>query len=145
LPKTQVARKGSDAIIAAVDTLTCPRCGASRETEDNFCRRCGHQLTVDVPAGRSLPAVQPQRLPARSQSLPPSLVGSVALLAVGTGIEWLARRMAGTAGRSVARAATRALIGRERLPANPVASPPSTPSTVNVDEFIYVRKVELRR
>ena len=33
-----------------MDGLKCGRCNASRETTDNFCRRCGHQLTVNLPA-----------------------------------------------------------------------------------------------
>jgi hypothetical protein len=79
-------------------------------------------------------------LPARKASLPPSLVGSVAVLAVGTGLEWLARRLAGGA----ARAAGRALLGQERRPAPVEKSRPAGPD-VTVNEVIYVRKVELRR
>jgi hypothetical protein len=74
-------------------------------------------------------------------------VGSVAVLAVGTGVEWLARRFAGTAARGAVRAAGRALIGgQDRLPTRRGAGPAKkTPNQVSVDEFIYVRKVELRR
>jgi hypothetical protein len=126
-------------------SLICGRCGSPRDTADNFCRRCGHQLTVDLTA-RNLPVVRPNRMPARVQSIPRSLVGSVAVLAVGTGVEWLARRFAGTAARGAARAAGRALVGQERLPARNTASRNATPpNQVSVDEFIYVRKVELRR
>jgi hypothetical protein len=75
----------------------------------------------------------------QSRAIPPSLVGSVAVLAVGTGIEWLARRMAGTA----ARAAGRALIGGER-PSLPAHRSRDT-RTVTIDEVVYVRKVEVRR
>jgi hypothetical protein len=116
-----------------VDAIRCGRCGAARDTADNFCRRCGHQLTVN------LPAVSARNLPAVRKNLPPSLVGSVAVLAVGTGLEWLARRMAGSA----ARAAGRALIGQERpvIPAKPVARN----GDVTIDEILYVRKVQLRR
>jgi hypothetical protein len=118
-----------------VEALKCNRCGAPRETNDNFCRRCGHQLTI------TLPAVSESNLPARSRALPPSLVGSMAVLAVGTGLEWLARRMAGTA----AKAAGRALIGADR--AQPPAPKRAAPSddTVTVDEVLYIRKVQLRR
>jgi len=122
-----------DAIIRAVEAVSCGRCGAKRDTIDNFCRRCGHQFTVNLPAVRS------QNLPALRRSLPPSLVGSVAVLAVGTGIEWLARRMAGSA----ARAAGRALIGQDRSVAP--TRRPSSPDDVTVDELLYVRKVQLRR
>ena len=116
-----------------MDKLTCGRCGGSRDTQDNFCRTCGHQLTVN------LPAVREAQLPVRQgRAIPPSLVGSVAVLAVGTGIEWLARRMAGSA----ARAAGRALItgGRPGLPTRRTQS-----QTVTIDEVVYVRKVEVRR
>lgn len=116
-----------------MEAINCGRCGAKRDTSDNFCRRCGHQLTVN------LPAVQSRNLPALRRGLPPSLVGSVAVLAVGTGIEWLARRMAGSA----ARAAGRALVGQDRLPAPTTRSP--RPDDVTVDEVLYVRKVQVRR
>ena len=115
-----------------MEAISCGRCGAKRDTNDSFCRRCGHQLTVNLPAVRS------QNLPAVRRSLPPSLVGSVAVLAVGTGIEWLARRMAGSA----ARAAGRALIGQDRAI---VPTPAPRPDLVTVDEVLYVRKVQLRR
>jgi hypothetical protein len=114
--------------------LRCGRCDAVRDTQDNFCRSCGHQFTVN------LPAVRESRLPVRtSRSIPPSLVGSMAVLAVGTGIEWLARRMA----NSAARAAARALIGAERP--HPPATRPSGAQSVTIDEVVYVRKVEVRR
>jgi hypothetical protein len=99
-----------------------------------------------APARTSLPAVPASRLPARTQSIPPSLVGSVVVLAAGTGIEWLARRFGGAAARTAARAATRAagraLIGGSQRPAAQQARPPA--KTI-VDELIYVRKIELRR
>ena len=75
----------------------------------------------------------------QARNIPTSLVGSVAVLAVGTGIEWLARRMAGSA----ARAAGRAIVGTDRpLPAK--RQQPQT-SSVTIDEVVYVRKVEVRR
>jgi hypothetical protein len=113
-----------------MSALTCNRCGSVRDQQDNFCRRCGHQLTVN------LPAVRPPSLPARSQALPPTLIGSVAVLAVGTGLEWLARRLAGSA----ARAAGRKILAQERRPAKQVEQP-----DVVVNEALYVRRVELRR
>jgi hypothetical protein len=117
-----------------VDSLTCGRCNASRETTDNFCRRCGHQFTVN------LPAVREESLPGPAiKGLPPSVVGSVALLAVGTGLEWLARRMAGGA----ARAAGRALISSDR--SQPPATRPKDEPDVTIDEVVYVRKVQVRR
>ena len=90
----------------------------------------------------NLPAVQKSALPVPgARALPPSLVGSVAVLAVGTGIEWLARRMAGSA----ARAAGRALVGADR-PATPAPRPNGdTLTDVTVHEVVYVRKVQLRR
>jgi hypothetical protein len=62
----------------------------------------------------------------------------MAVLAVGTGLEWLARRMVGSA----ARAAGRALIGDESAP---TAKPAPRRDDVTVDEILYVRKVQLRR
>jgi hypothetical protein len=73
------------------------------------------------------------------RSIPTSLVGSVAVLAVGTGIEWLARRMAGSA----ARAAGRALVGADRSLVPQKRRPES--QSVTIDEVVYVRKVEVRR
>jgi hypothetical protein len=76
------------------------------------------------------------------RAIPPSLIGSIAVLAVGTGLEWLARRLAG----STARAAGRALINREA--ATPSKAQPAAISDedeVTVDEFLYVRKIQLRR
>jgi hypothetical protein len=125
----------ADAIIAAVTMLACSRCTGPRDDADNFCRRCGHQFAVALPAVRSV------NLPERREQhgLPPSIVGSVALLALGTGAEWLARRLAGTA----ARTATKAVLGRGRnLPAKSTAS---SPQDVTVDEVLYIRKVQLHR
>jgi hypothetical protein len=118
-----------------MNVLYCNRCGAECEREDNYCRRCGHQLTI------TLPAVRASSLPVRSsnQALPPSLVGSVALLAVGTGLEWLARRFANNA----LQAAGRAIVARENPPRKTVSEQPRNDVTVN--EFLYVRKVQLRR
>lgn len=104
---------------------TCHRCGASRAIADNFCPQCGFRFTVNLPAVRrpTLPAVRPQ-------SIPPSFVGSMAVLALGTGIEWLARRFA----RDAARAAGRALIERT-----------DRPEADSVEEMLYIRKVQIRR
>jgi hypothetical protein len=117
-----------------VEALNCGRCGAKRDTADNFCRECGHQLTINVPAVRT------ETLPAVPGAIPPSLIGSIAVLAVGTGLEWLARRIAG----STARAAGRALINREAATPNK-PQPAAVSDDVTVDEFLYVRKIQLRR
>jgi hypothetical protein len=66
----------------------------------------------------------------------------MAVLAVGTGIEWLARRMAGSAARAAGRAATRALVGPE--PSQPPAVRPPARG-VTIDEVVYVRKIQVRR
>ena len=90
----------------------------------------------------SLPAVRSANLPVRSsRALPQPLVRSVAVLAVGTGIEWLARSFAGSA----ARAAGRALVGIERAPPTPASKPAELPREAVVDEVLYIRKVQLRR
>jgi hypothetical protein len=67
-------------------------------------------------------------------------MSSVAVLAVGTGIEWLARRMAGPA----ARAAGRALISTGSGNRS-VAGRRSSDPDVTVDEVVYVRKVQVHR
>jgi hypothetical protein len=79
---------------------------------------------------------------AGSNALAPSRVGSVAVLAAGTALEWLARRLAGGAARGASRAAGRALTRRES-PAVPAA--PKDDPAVTVREFLYVREVDLRR
>jgi hypothetical protein len=116
--------------------LRCGRCEYPRDTNDNFCRRCGHQFTVNLPAVRSvgLPQVQ------RSRAIPPSLVGSVAVLALGAGAEWLARRLTGSATKAVARK----MLGGGNSQVTAKAQPPA-PRDVTVDEVLYVRKVSLRR
>jgi hypothetical protein len=83
-------------------------------------------------------------LPARAVTLPPSMVGSIAVLALGTGIEWLARRLASNA----ARAAERALTSRDSQPMEARTQRSAAPernADVKVDEMIYVRKVWIRR
>ena len=116
-----------------MNALTCVRCKAPRDDHDNFCRSCGHQFTVN------LPAVSEPRLPARTlPSIPPALVGSVALLAVGTTVEWLTRRLAGTA----AKAAGKALVTGVR-PSSPARR--ASNADVTISEVVYIRKVEVRR
>ena len=110
----------------------CGRCGNDCDSDDNFCRRCGHQLTVTLPVVRrpNLPAARTQ------PSIPPSLVGSMAVLAVGTGLEWLARRVANNAVRAlVTRGPTQRKSKQVQAPA----------SSMTVEEVLYVRKVQLRR
>jgi len=116
-----------------MNDIRCPSCGASRDADDNFCRRCGRQITV------TLPALRPANLPAESKGIPPSLIGSVAVLALGTGLEMLARRVAGGAAKGAARAAGRALLNRTS-PAAAKAEP-----AVRVDEVLFIRQVHLRR
>lgn len=126
-------RRCDRCIILAVDTVKCGHCGVRRDVGDNFCRACGHQFTIN------LPAVKNSGLPAVKQGgLPPSLIGSVAVLAVGTSLEWLARRMVGSA----ARAAGRALVGAE---AKVATKPAPQKDDVTIDEVLYIRKVQLRR
>jgi hypothetical protein len=79
-------------------------------------------------------------LPARRQApIPPSLIGSVAVLAVGTSLEWLARRVANNA----ARAAGRALLARGGSTKGKTAQ--LQRGDVIVSEIFYAREVQLRR
>jgi hypothetical protein len=118
--------------------LRCARCELPRDTQDNFCRRCGHQFTVNLPAVRDVGLPQVRR--ARS-AIPPSLVGSVAVLTLGTTAEWLARRLAGSATRAVARK----VLGGETPSQLPAKTQQTLPRDVTVDEVLYVRKVQLKR
>jgi hypothetical protein len=111
----------------------CSRCGAARDLQDNFCRACGHQFTVNLPARSAA------TLPVKASPLPPSLIGGVAVLALSTGLEWMMRRMA----NSAVQRAGRALVGT--APQRPVRARRQTPDDVTVDEVLYVRKVQLRR
>jgi hypothetical protein len=127
------------AIITGVNASRCQRCQAEYQAGDNFCRRCGNRLAMS-------PAVQPARaVVRRTPGLPPSLVSSVAVLAVGTGLEWLARRLVSTAARS----AGRALAGEGDIRPQPTTPPPApkqeAPLTATIDEIVVVRKVQLRR
>jgi hypothetical protein len=116
-------------------SLKCNNCGTVRDASDNFCRNCGRQITVN------LPAVTESNLPAPVKAIPPSLVGSVAVLAVGTGLEWLARRMASNAARAVGRA----LVSREPQSPPRKKSRNSEVDAVTIDEIVYIRQVHLRR
>jgi hypothetical protein len=116
-----------------VNQLRCNHCSAPRDRDDNYCRRCGRQITID------LPAVRRDNLPASPRGVPPSIVGSVAVLALGTGLEWLARRLAGGAVRGMGRA----LVSQPKSSPPAKATPPS--DAVTVDEIVYVRQVRLRQ
>jgi hypothetical protein len=118
--------------------LRCPTCNLPRDISDNFCRNCGRQITIDVP---SLPAIRAPDLPVPIRSVPPSLIGSVAVLALGTGLEWAARRLGSGAAKGAARAAGRALLNRGG--ATPRA--PQAETTAFVEELIYIRQVQVRR
>ncbi len=83
-----------------MDNPNCNRCGAARDVSDNFCRKCGSQLTA-----ATLPAIRPptQVIQARPVSIPPSVMRGVAILALSTGAEWLRRRLAGNAASAAGR------------------------------------------
>lgn len=121
-----------------MDSAHCTRCGSERDTTDNFCRSCGHQLTIDVlPARRPAPAVPAPR--PVTVSIPPSVVRGVAVLALGTGVEWMLRRVAGNAVK---------VAGRSLLPGASASSAKQlqqAPRDLTINEILYVRKVQLRR
>jgi hypothetical protein len=121
-----------------VETPNCNRCGAVRETSDNFCRKCGHQLTIDLPAVRPTGAVQPVKPLAISVPIPPAVVRGVAVLALSTGVEWMLRRMAGNAAKAAGRSLIPGAGSSKQLKAG-------EPRQVTIDEVLYVRKVQLRR
>ena len=116
--------------------VRCPGCGIPRDIGDNYCRRCGRQITVNLPEVRS------SSLPAEVRTIPPSLIGSVAVLALGTGLEWAARRLASGAAKSAARAAGRALLSRGSASQPQVAN--DAPARI-VQEVLYIRQVRIQQ
>jgi hypothetical protein len=112
--------------------LRCPACGVPRDIGDNYCRRCGRQITVNLPEPR------PSSLPAEVKTIPPSLIGSVAVLALGTGLEWAARRLASGAAKSAARAAGRALLSRGTTAQPQIRNDAAARI---VEEVLYIRQV----
>lgn len=122
------------------EVLLCPRCSASYDVEDNFCRNCGFSLhEVGVPAvreGSYQPVVwQP--------SLPPVVKGA-AVVAAGTLAEFLIRRLVSRMFRprrflpsqndSAKRAAQ--VVEREE---------PLTADTQIVSETLLLKRVRFRR
>jgi ribosomal protein L40E len=88
--------------------MLCPNCNAGCSPDDQYCRRCGTDLTVPstslVPAQSSLPAIlQPQL---------PRLAAGVGAVAVGVGVELLRR--------SLLARMTRASRNSRLLPASPI-------------------------
>jgi len=116
--------------------VRCPGCGIPRDIGDNYCRRCGRQITVN------LPEVRPSSLPAEVRTIPPSLIGSVAVLALGTGLEWAARRLASGAAKSAARAAGRALLSRGTTSNQQVDN---NAAARIVEEVLYIRQVRIQQ
>ena len=117
--------------------LRCPSCSNACDLSDNFCRHCGQKIAVNLPALRSA------RLPAEVRSIPPSLVGSVAVLALGTGLEWAARRLGAGALRGAARATGRALLNKGLQSQTRTAAEPDP--AFRVDELLYIRRTRFER
>ena len=65
----------------------------------------------------------------------------MAVLAVGTGLEWAARRLV----PSAAKAAGRAVIGQDRAAARQNKKATHLSDDVSIDEVLYIRKVQVRR
>jgi len=118
--------------------LRCPSCGLARDIGDNFCRRCGRQITVNLAESHGT------ELTTETRAIPPSLIGSVAVLALGTGLEWAARRLAAGAAKTAARAAGRALLSRAAP--EPERGPVASDRTVGiVEELLYIRQVRVKQ
>jgi hypothetical protein len=120
----------------SMSDVRCPGCGIPRDIGDNYCRRCGRQITVN------LPEVRPSSLPAEVRTIPPSLIGSVAVLALGTGLEWAARRLATGAAKSAARAAGRALLSRGTASQTQAHNDAAVRI---VEEVLYIRQVRIQQ
>jgi len=133
---------GRACIIGPVDTLRCTRCNKDRDSADNFCRNCG--LTLTPPPQSQLPVVRPAAAVTTARPAPTisrSIVRSVAVLAFGTGLELVTRRLMGSAAKSAGRALTNGVLPR---PSRNAAKSEAA-DEVTINELVYIRKISLRR
>ena len=109
-----------------MDVNLCPACAAAFDAPDNFCRRCGEQIS-----GRSLPVVvQQSRSLLVRQDVPPALVKTAAALAAGTVLQIAGRALLG------------AITQRASNPA-PSRTPGRRPSRT-ISETVYIRRTQVR-
>ena len=127
--------------------MVCPNCGAVHSLSDNFCRRCGWNLS-----GAKVPAV----IEERSRSVVPydaeraMAVGSVATFAVGA-LAWLAKRwLAGKVAASgsrnlpaLVRPAPTAIRSTQAKSPGPAAEP-STEHT-RIESYVWFRRITTYR
>jgi hypothetical protein len=78
-------------------------------------------------------------------AVPASLVGSVAVLALGTSLEWIARKFGGAAAKGAAKGAARAIVSQALSPAKQTSPPPAPLEPDAVDELVYIRRTRIRR
>lgn len=118
--------------------MSCYRCGRPHEPEDNYCRRCGAALrSRRLPVPREPYALAPWR------GWGPPAVRGAAVLAAGSLLPWLLRRLA-------RRALTPRLPALRDPKARALApkeadSRPQPTQEATVGEFIFFRRTTIRR
>jgi hypothetical protein len=116
--------------------IICGRCATVCDQDDNFCKRCGMALSDE-----QLPLKREQHLPAVSRPrVRAAVVRAVAVVAVGTLTEIMARRVAREAGRRVA-SAVRLPIGRKQPKALRLVD--DGPQVVS--DTVFIRRIQVRR
>ncbi len=120
--------------------MICPNCGSLHALSDNFCRRCGwnlsgSQVPMVIENKRALATWQPERALA---------VGGVASVALGA-LAWLAKRW--LARRAVTTVASRlpSLIRQPQPPVKQNSAEEFEEGQVHIETFLWVRRVRFRR
>ncbi len=124
--------------------MLCPDCRTHCQADDDFCRRCGSDLSLPstslVPVAANLPEITRQHSPL------PRLAAGVGALAVGFGLELLRRNLIGRLEkplRSTSRALTsQALMGMRDGFGQPQTKTLKLPKGYAIEETaIYVHRV----
>jgi predicted amidophosphoribosyltransferase len=115
--------------------MVCPNCGALHSLSDNFCRRCGWNLS-----GASVPAVIDERaralVPYQAERV--LAVGSVATFAVGA-LAWLVKRWLAARVSEPPPRNLPAVTRRQPAPLAPART--QTSEHVRVESYVWFRRI----
>ncbi len=121
--------------------MVCPNCGAVHSLSDNFCRRCGWNIS-----GTNVPAVieDKERGIAPYEAERAVAIGSVATVAVGAlawlAKRWLAHKMTDTAPRNLP-----AVVSKAQPPARREQSQPTRRTAesehMHVESYVWIRRI----